>query len=112
MTKMDPERQGAHFRLDFFNVVPPLMTDESELDRATHLFQWDFFRVPESLEKRQSKVGEGQTLQHSRDPQPGPGHCNTVKTTLHKASPVLRYPMIHNDECATQTRYRYNSLSC
>lgn len=71
------------------------MTDETELDRAAHLLQWDFFLAPESLQERQSKVGEGQTLQHSRDPQPGPGHCNTVKNSLHKPSSVLQYPMMN-----------------
>lgn len=71
------------------------MTDESELDRATHHSQWDFFLAPEILQERQNKVGEGQTLQHSRDPQPRPGHCNTFKNTQHEPSSVPQYPMMN-----------------
>lgn len=62
------------------------MTDESELDRAAHRSQWDFFLAPESLQERQNKVGEAQTLQHSREPQPGPGHWKTVNNSQHEPS--------------------------
>lgn len=45
--------------------------------------------TPESLQEGQNKVGEAQTLQHSRDPQPGAGHYNTVNSTHYEHVNVL-----------------------
>lgn len=75
-----------------------IMIDWNGLDKRAHRSQWDLCLAPESLQDRQNEVGEAQTLQHSRDPEPGPGHWNKQ----HKHRYYLIYHIL----------YVYNSLTC
>lgn len=61
---------------------------KGKLTWIAHRSLWDLFLAPESLQERQNKVGEAQTLQHSGDPEPGPGHWDT-KQTLRTAQPTI-----------------------